>query len=148
MLSGEFQRKLRRLNPELRIWCGNDDSKAAGLYQVVKNEYDAIMGVDKNYIPEWPSYDEKGHIVLSGWRRVLNVLIFQKKLVDLRYTEKVFRTRFYPWSRGPKNIIEEKSLDRYIREAQSYGVDKDGNPKMRRDDVMDIAKEIRKNDIP
>jgi hypothetical protein len=91
MLSGDFERKLRILNRELRIFCGNDDSKPAGIYHVVRGEYTEICGCDKNWLPEYVQYNEDGSIRRGGWRRVLKILI-NKDLIDRKEAEKVFQT--------------------------------------------------------
>jgi len=67
MLSGEFERKLKKLNKNLRIYCGNDDSRAAGIFIVSPSgEYTEICGADKNYVPQYVHYDDTGRIKKSG----------------------------------------------------------------------------------
>lgn len=107
MLAGEFERKLRRLNRNLRIFCGDNDSKAAGLFTVVRNEYKEICGVDKNYIPEYSIRDASGYIVKSGFRRVIKLLINQG-YIDRRQAEKVFSLSFE--YRSPKFKYSSPSL--------------------------------------
>lgn len=93
MLSGEFERKLKRLNRNIRVWCG-DSNRAAGVYHIdSQGQYNEICGCDKNYLPEHTEFNEKGGILRGGWRRVVRVLI-QMKLVDRRHAEKVFQTHF------------------------------------------------------
>lgn len=89
MEPGVFYRKLRQLNPNLKIWCGNDDTKPAGLYYVKQDEYTEICGVDKQEVPEHTVLGDKNKIVKSGWRRTLRVLI-KAKLIDQNKAEKVF----------------------------------------------------------
>ena len=90
MLAGDFVRKLRILNPELRIACGNDDSKPAGIFWVDRTGTDqSVCGIDKNYIPEWIVWNDDGSIRKGGWRRALKILI-DRKLVDRRKAESVF----------------------------------------------------------
>lgn len=89
MEPGTFYRKLRSLNPQLKIWCKDDDSKPAGLYYVKQNEYKEICGVDKGDVPERMIYNLNGTIHKAGWRRTLKILI-KKGLVDKRKAEKVF----------------------------------------------------------
>lgn len=89
MLSGEFERKLRRLNRNLRIFCGDNDSLPAGLFTVTRGEYKEICAVDKNYLPEYIVRNEYGRYVKSGIRRVLKILI-QQGYVDRKQAEKEF----------------------------------------------------------
>jgi hypothetical protein len=90
MLSGTFAQKLRKLNKDVRIFCGDDSRRAAGLFIVLPDgEYQEICGVDKNQVPEWAIYDEKGRFIKAGWRRTLKVLI-GKKLIDRKKAEKLF----------------------------------------------------------
>lgn len=92
MLSGDFERKLTKLNRNLRIYCGNDSSKPAGIFTVLPNgDYQEICGVDKNYLPEHIVYNDKGFIIRSGWRRPLKILI-NKGYIDRHKAEKVFET--------------------------------------------------------
>ncbi len=124
MLSGEFERKLRKLNNKLRIFCGDDDRRPAGLFTVVRGEYEQICSVDKNWVGEHTQFDAVGHILRAGWRRVLKTLIRQG-YVDRFYAERVFNThlpfakpRFYakPKYVAPKTDLMEKyemTLERF-----------------------------------
>lgn len=91
MLSGEFQRKLKSLNRELRIWCSDNDHLPAGLFRVVNGEYEQICSVDKQWVGEHTEFHPNGMIKRSGWRRVLRLLI-QLRYIDRRQAEKVFQT--------------------------------------------------------
>lgn len=117
MLSGEFERKLRQLNPDIRIFCGDDDTKAAGVFRTIRDtsglpngDYQELCGCDKNWVPERTEIDETGKILRGGWRRVLRILI-TKHLVDRKAAERVFATNdlYRPakpriiFSRAPKN---------------------------------------------
>ena len=93
MLSGEFERKLRRLNNNIRIFCGNDSLKAAGVYTVENGEYKSICGIDKNEIREYTIYAKDGSIVKSGFRRVIKLLINQG-YIDRFDAEKEFKLHF------------------------------------------------------
>lgn len=154
MLSGDFLRKLKKLNKNLTVFCGDDDTKPAGLYLMFYGEPIHICGVDRNFVDEFPHTDEKGHIVHSGWRRVLNILI-AKRLIDKHEAEKVFRT-------GIKRLnmainIEEDATYRAMKEITQRrmeqrggaAVDKEGKlvPVYRREDFMnwrDVMKAARR----
>jgi len=94
MLAGDFQRRLRRMNKELRVFCG-DSNRAAGLYHVVNGEYEELCGIDKNYVPEFPTCEPNGRIIRRGWRSVVQLLI-GRKLVSRDWAQKVFSTHFDP----------------------------------------------------
>jgi hypothetical protein len=107
MLAGEFERKLRKLNRNLRIFCGDNDSRAAGLFTVVRNEYKEICGVDKNFIPEYTIKDNFGYIVKSGFRRIIKLLINQG-YIDRKQAEREFSLSFE--YRSPKFKYSSPSL--------------------------------------
>lgn len=76
LTTGTWLRVLRGLNPNLRVYCGNNDSRLAGLYLINKHgEIEDICGVDKSYVPCYTSFDDGGHVVKSGWRRVIWILL-------------------------------------------------------------------------
>lgn len=97
MLAGDFARNLRKLNPELRIFCGNDDTKPAGLFFVRKGEYRDICGVDKNIVPEFKVGLWDGTIIKQGWRDVLMLLV-TKKMINKFKAERLFQTTLNYWS--------------------------------------------------
>lgn len=143
MLASDFQSKLRKLNKNIRIYCGDNDSRLAGVFHVVDGEYIDIIGVDKNYLPEWPKVDEQGRIVKSGWRRVMRVLI-EKKLVDRRRAEAVFGTQIIGVRRPPIVVNYQDPIEKQIQAAMVRGFMKTGKASMKKDEVMDLAKEIEK----
>jgi hypothetical protein len=90
MLSCDFERKLRTLNRNLRIYCGNDDRMAAGIFVVSrKGDFTEICAADKNWVPEYPIFRPDGGYIKAGWRRTLRVLI-SKKLISKYQAEKLF----------------------------------------------------------
>ena len=92
MLAGDFERKLRKLNRSLRIYCSDYDSRPAGIFHVVNGEYTNICGIDKHYVPERSIRMPWGAHYKGGWRRALNILI-KKKLINKKEAEKLFKTR-------------------------------------------------------
>lgn len=140
MYASEFASNLKKLNKKLRIFAGSDNSKPAGLYYVVNGEYISICGVDKNEIPEYIIFDEAGHILKSGWRRVLTLLI-ERGLIDRKKTVKLFNPSralniSVDLKKDKKDSIVKAILEAEER-AKSLG-------HMATDDIMDISKEIRK----
>lgn len=154
MLSGDFLRKLKKLNKNLTVLCGDDDTKPAGLYLMFYGEPIHICGVDRNFVPEFPMTDEKGHIIRGGWRRVLNILV-AKRLIDKRQAEKVFRTEIKRLNMVIN--IEEDTTYRAMKEITQRRMEKQGGaaydkegrlvPVYRRQDFMDwrdVMREARR----
>lgn len=107
MLAGDFQRKLRKVGPKLRIFCGNDDRRAAGIFHVIRGEYTEICGVDKNILPEYSIREDNGNFIMGGWRRPLRILI-KKGLIDRSKAERVFSTHLhYP---APKHKLVKSNI--------------------------------------
>lgn len=156
MLASDFQKKIKRLNPRLRIYCGDNPDRPAGLYIVRNGEYEELCGVDKNYINEWPTYDKYGKMIRGGWHRVLQLLI-GKKLISREYSYKLFGN----WSlhREPVFTAEQRDVDRAISQLQKSPVayrtvqnplvdDKEDLitvPVYDNDDVYDIGQMVKKD---
>lgn len=118
MLSGDVERNLRKLNKRIRIFCGDDDTKPAGVFIVAGGEYTEICGIDKNYVPEYTRWNDQGFIVKSGYRRVLKILV-AKGLVHREKAEKLFRTHLY--GRAPR--APELRKDSTVQKLRSLGVE-------------------------
>jgi hypothetical protein len=142
MIPGDFLRKLRTLNRNLRIYCGNDDSKPATLYHVYEGEFTSICSVDKNFIPRYAIADERNRILKSGWQRTLRVLI-QKGFTTKREAEKVFGSMD---RRKVKVYKTEEENDRVndIHQRKLYHgeIDKNGQPIFSRNEVLDMKAEL------
>lgn len=116
MLAGEFARSLRRLNPRLKVWCGDNDRMPASVFIVKNSEFEQLCGCDKNYVPEHTEFDAQGFIKKGGWRRVLRILI-QLRLVDRRHAERVFCAHL-PYAprnkhKAPKHAPKRTLIDKY-----------------------------------
>jgi hypothetical protein len=109
MLAGDFQHKLRKLNPKLRIFCGDNDARPAGIFRVVRGEYTEICGIDKNDIPEHSIFAPHGAHIKGGWRRALKILI-NMGLIDRTKAEKIFRTRLHYKSPKRYKLKRDNSL--------------------------------------
>lgn len=96
MQTGEFYRRIRVLNPKLRICNFEGSGKLAGLYYVDREGYQDICGVDKGYVPEYTEWDSAGHIIKSGWRRVYLILL-QLKLTTPDRVRKVCPGFYFHW---------------------------------------------------
>lgn len=110
MLAGDFQCRLRRLNPKLRIWCGDDDSKPASIFFVRGGEFEQVCGIDKNWVPEHTEYRPDGTILRGGWRRAVRILI-QRRLVDRWHAQRVFGTSFPSSPRVPRKPVYAPKKD-------------------------------------
>lgn len=144
MLSGEFQRKLRSVNNRLRIWCGDNPTRPAGIYKVNKfGEYEEVCGIDKNYVPELTTQREDGLILKGGWRRAIHILI-RARLIERRIAERVFKTRFDLLPR--KNIVqyETQRIEKAIQKATVDNMVRTGKPALNTEQIMDFAKEVNK----
>ncbi len=137
MLAGEFARKLSKLNSKLRVFCGDDDHKPAGIFYVTpQGEYTEVCGIDKNYVPEFTDWDKIGHIKHGGWRRALQVLS-SLKLINRRESYKLFG--HWDEHRQPPFVREIDSLDKQIQELTA-------NPGMKQngDLFVDVSRELTK----
>ena len=92
ILAGDFERKLRKLNPELHIFCGDWDTRPAGIFHILRGEYTEICGIDKHYIPERSIMAPHGAHIKGGWRRALRILI-GKGLIYRPKAERLFKTK-------------------------------------------------------
>lgn len=134
MLAGDFQAKLRRINPKLRIFAGDDPKRAAAIYDPADPEI-ALVGIDKNYVYEWPRYDATGRMVSGGWRRAITILI-KTGYVDKRKAQQVFGTEFN--AKRPKVVVADDPIRKAVDEIRNHA-------KANRLDVQDVAQMIRKS---
>lgn len=144
MEPGEFQRKLRKCSHKLRIFCGDNDARPAGIYKVNHvGEYEEVCGIDKNSVPELTTQRQDGLILKGGWRRAMNILI-KANLVEKRIAERVFNTRF---DFRPRRVIIEYESDKIKHAIEKATVDnmvRTGKPALNKDQIMDFAKEVNK----
>jgi len=143
--TGDFQKCIKQLNPKLRI-CSLEGSKnAAGLYYIDPREgWISICGVDKGYVPVATTVDEVGHILKSGWVRVVRILLAQK------YTTPDKVRRVWPnffLSRIPKAEFQNvdpilKKIGKFVFEEE----DKRGTQGMTADQILEVAEDVHKKD--
>lgn len=101
MLASDFQVNLRKLNKNLRIWCGNNDNTPASIFFVKKGEFEQVCAVDKQWLPDHTMFKKDGTILKGGWRRPIHILI-KRGLVDRFQAQKVFGTYFEVTKNLPK----------------------------------------------
>ena len=142
--TGDFYRCLKQLNPKLRI-CDISNDRAAGLYYIDPREgWIQVCGVDKRYVPVATTVDEVGHILKSGWVRVVRILLAQRLTTPERVRQ--VWPNFY-LSRIPKAEFQNvdpilKKIGNFVHEQE----DKRGEQGMDADQIMEVAEEIHKKD--
>jgi hypothetical protein len=144
MYGGTFQRCLKQLNPKLRICC-LDSSHAAGIYYIDPVEgYMSVCGVDKGFVPVATSVDEVGHILKSGWYRVVNILL-SRGLTTPHKVQKVWPNFFL--SRIP--AAEFSNVDPILSKVKSYVTEaeaRQGDKRLSDDQILDVSEDIHKKD--
>ncbi len=153
MMASDLQRKLQKLNPRLRINAGNADFRPAALWMYKDGEVMDICGVDKNWINEFPTYDQYGKMIKGGWNRILVTLIGMR-LIDKRKSFNFFGR--WDLHREPPQVFDLKPLDRAIASMQVKRYKEivsplDGEkitvPVYDNDEVYDIGKMVKQGEI-
>lgn len=146
MLSGDFAKKIKKLNPRLRI-CSLEGSKyAAGLHYIDPYEgYISICGVDKNYVPERTEVDKVGHILNSGWRRVVNILL-ARGLTTRERVKRVFGASFFECHMPPVTFCNDDPIQKTISKYETDEENKHGVRGLDSEQMLEIAEEVRKKD--
>lgn len=152
MLASTFQRNLKKLNKKLHIFCGDDSTRPAGIWHIDKREYTDICGIEKNYVNEWPTYDQYGKMLTGGWNRALK-LLSSAKLIDRRQSYKLFghwdehREPYHEFNKRPIDTaldqLDECTVHYRVIESPLDG-SKVEVPVYSPDDVYDIGKMIAK----
>jgi hypothetical protein len=146
MLSGDFAKKLKRLNPRLRVCSLEGSQYAAGLHYI--DPYDgfiSICGVDKNYVPERTEVDEIGHILKSGWRRVVNILL-ARGLTTQERVKKVFGQSFFECHIPSVTFCNADPIQKKISKYETDEENRRGIAGMTSDQMLEVAEEVRKKD--
>lgn len=142
---GDFYRCIKQLNSKLRICDLENSTKAAGLYYIDPQEgWISVCGVDKGYVPVATTVDEVGHILVSGWYRVVKLLLIQG-LTTPEKVRKVWPNYFL--SRVPK--AEFQNVDPILKKMGKFvfeEADKRGAARLTADQIVEISEEIHKKD--
>lgn len=145
MSTGSFYRCLRSLNSKLRVCSLEGSNHAAGLYFVDPKEgWTNVCGVDKEWVPVTTTVDGVGHILKSGWVRVVRILL-ARGLTTRAKVQKVWPNFFL--SRIP--ATEFSNADPIFQKIQQYETDemnKRGVSGLTADQALEIAEDIHKND--
>lgn len=143
--TGLFVRALKRLNPALRVCSFEGSKRLAGLYLINKRgEWEDICGVDKQIVPAYATFDDGGHIIQSGWRRVFHIL-YQNGYTTRAQVRTVCRGFFdYRAMAADRFVggiagdpIENKML-KYMKESEELSADQ----------ILDLGADIQKKDTP
>lgn len=137
-LSGEFQRLLRRLNPGLRVYCGDADNRPAGLVLVKGSEVRELCGIDKGMVPDQTILAANGTIIKKGWRAVFKFLIAQR-IVSARDVIRAvpeFALATEPTRTSFRARPEDEAIN-YFRSKRPEG--KSGMPVFTRKDLMELG---------
>lgn len=144
LYTGDFYRCIKQLNPKLRI-CSFESGHAAGLYYIDPREgWISICGVDKGYVPVTTTVDEVGHILKSGWVRVVRILLAQG-YTTVDKVRQVWPNFFM--SRIPK--AEFSNADPILKKMGKFvfeEADKRGDARMTADQIQEVAEDIHKKD--
>lgn len=138
MLASDFHLKLKKLNPKLKVFCGDDSQKPASIWYCKDGvEELTVCGIDKNQVPEFIRFDNEGRIVKGGWRRAVQ-LIINKGLTSRKRAESIFHTHF---NVAPQKVpVIQSKIDRAIADMESR---KDYRGVARTDDVVSIGRMVQ-----
>jgi hypothetical protein len=140
-----FYKCIRQLNPKLRICDLDNSSHAAGLYYIDPREgWIQVCGVDKKWVPVATTVDEVGHILKSGWVRVVRILLAQGFTTPARVRQ--VWPNFY-LSRIPKAEFHDvdpilNKIGKFVTEEEN----KRGEQGMTSDQIFEVAEDVRKTE--
>ena len=120
MFTKDFERKIRKLNPKLHIWYGNDDNKHACVWYdeptYQGSEFYQLAGIPKYVVPEWSKLNKQGKMVVGGWHRILEMLV-SKKLINQHQSYIYFG--HWDTHQRPDYITDKSQLDKAIYEVET-----------------------------
>jgi hypothetical protein len=149
MMASDFLKRLRILNPKMKVMSYGSNGRLASIYYINREGPQDLIGVDKNWVPEYPAYDNQGHLTQGGWRRVCVVLLAQK-LTTKELIRKAFGASFFDKRRTDhmeeivRGIRVVNEVDDLIKERQTESWEKTGNTKLNSQDALDIASVLAK----
>lgn len=98
-----WYRKLRQLNPKLRVCQFERSNSLPGIYYVSEREGIVdVCATDLEWVPAIPVYGSSGYLVKSGYRRVIHILL-HLKLTTHDKVKKVFPGFFETHYPAPTN---------------------------------------------
>ncbi len=142
---------LKALNPRLKVCSFESSPNLAGIYTIERNgEWTDICGIDKKYVPCYAKFDDGGHMIQSGWRRVCWVMLgagyttkakIQKACPGFFDSRACRADRFVGGIQG--DPIQNKIM-KYTTE-NNFG-DPFGEATLTSEQALDIAKDIAQKD--
>lgn len=79
MLQITWFKKLRQLNPKLKVCQFEQSTHLPGIYYIHEREGIVdICATDIGWVPPYPEADHTGHIIKAGYRRVIFILLHMK----------------------------------------------------------------------
>jgi len=147
MNTANWLKHLKKLNPKLGVCMLENSNAHPGVYYInEKNEWITVCATDYNggWVPEHSEWDVNGHLVHSGWRRVVKVLLALK----LTSNEKVIKEfpSFY-LHREPNPFAKVDLQDKVQKKTQEYlaeNLEKTGASCLKADQALELAEEIHK----
>lgn len=156
MTLGELERRLKRLNKNISVYRGLDDTRPAGIWIMVPTweggEYEEVCGIEKWNVKEFPTYTAQGKMLTGGWHRALGMLV-GKGFVNRHESYK----QFGHWDshREPFIVFEQNLIDRAVKQLSPVAFKKAISPLddkteieipiYNTDDTVDIGRMIAKD---
>ena len=137
MLQITWYKKLRQLNPKLKVCQFEYSTHLPGIYYI--HERDGIVDIcatDVGWVPPYPVTDEVGHIIKAGYRRVVFILLHMK-LTTPEKVRKVF-PGFFEQRRPTPSKVQTTSTHRQWAQMMAE--------ERKRRDILGDAKEVEVND--
>jgi hypothetical protein len=143
-----FLDSLKKLNPSLRVCSFEGSTRLAGLYLINKQgEWEDICGVDKQLVPAYATFDNGGHVIKSGWRRVFWMLWTHG------YTDKLSIRAVCPGFFDSRAVAADKFTGGVLGDAvgnkiAKYAIEnfEKGEELLTNDQVLDVAQDIHAKD--
>lgn len=136
---------LKRLNSGLRVYSSENSFRLAGLYRIdITGNYESICGVDKNYVPAYATFDNGGHVIKSGWRRVFWILLWNGYTTHAKIRQ-VCRGFFDEKACSADKFVGGESGDPIQNRIDKYLIENDSEV-LSADQAVEVATAIRKKD--
>ena len=152
MYCGDLLRKLKKLNSNLGVFVKDNSSHFPGVYFIDPFEgYMVIGAINRNYIPEYSTYDNSGHLIDAGWRRIITMIASYRTLDGKAITTKdkikrEFGDGFFESRKCNEfaNIDARDSVKKIIDEKKQYNLDRKGTEALSKDDFLEAHEALDK----
>lgn len=146
-MTGDFQKKLKKLNKTLEVHCFVNSKNFPGLHYTDKTgEKIKICSVayDGGWINEHSQYDNVGHVIHPGWRRAVLALL-KHDITTPALVNKVFPGFFL--RQDPTIKIETgDSIANAINKKKAEKMNLTGKDAFDKEDIREIASKIEANE--